>query len=60
MANNIKSRLVFNLNYSYSSVSQKNNDKLNILLISGSLRKRSTNTGLLRACVELSHPAIKF
>jgi hypothetical protein len=60
MANNLKSPLVFNLNYSYSSVSQKNNDKLNILLISGSLRKRSTNTGLLRACVELGHPAIKF
>jgi hypothetical protein len=60
IANKLKSRLVFNIKCSYSSVSQKNDDKLNILLISGSLRKKSTNTGLLRACVELGHPTIKF
>ncbi len=31
-----------------------------ILIISGSLRKHSTNSGLLRACVELKNPNLEF
>lgn len=29
-------------------------------MISGSLRQASTNTGLLRACVEATHPNLEF
>lgn len=35
-------------------------EKLRILLISGSLRKASMNSGLLRACVELNNPKFQF
>ncbi len=35
-------------------------EKYKVLLISGSLRKDSTNTGLLRACVNIGHPNIVF
>jgi NAD(P)H-dependent FMN reductase len=34
--------------------------KYRILLISGSLRKASTNTGLLRAAVNIGHPNLEF
>ena len=34
--------------------------KHNISLLSGSLRKASTNSGLLRAITQLSHPNFNF
>ena len=33
-------------------------NKLRIMAISGSLRKASTNTGLLRACVDINNPRL--
>ncbi len=40
--------------------SMNNVEKLKVVLISGSLRKASTNSGLLRACFELNNPRIEF
>lgn len=31
-----------------------------IVAISGSLRKTSTNTGLIRACIEIDHPNLQI
>jgi hypothetical protein len=47
----VKNFSSFNQKYLFSNEKKPNNHQLNILLISGSLRKKSTNTGLLRACV---------
>jgi chromate reductase len=37
-----------------------NDEKLKIIIINGSLRKKSTNAGLLRAIVEINNPHIDF
>ncbi len=37
-----------------------NSEMHKVVLISGSLRKSSTNTGLLRAITELNHPSFTF
>jgi chromate reductase len=37
-----------------------NGEKLKVVLINGSLRKKSTNAGILRAIVELNNPHFDF
>jgi hypothetical protein len=52
--------ILFNTNLNIIFIFMSVNQKLNILLFSGSLRKASTNTGLLRAIVEIGHPKLNF
>jgi hypothetical protein len=50
-SNLTKSYQVFNRKFLFSTINEKEDQLLSILIISGSLRKKSTNSGLLRACV---------
>lgn len=55
-----KKQEVPTINKKLSSSPTKKQKPLKIVAISGSLRKSSSNTGLIRAVIELDHPNLEI